>query len=89
MHFKFIQNFYKGKIYPIGENFVVKKFSLRKIFVTFPILFHFSPTKNFSSDIMNMFDLSWVNALFNALLNLRKLLTAIHFFIPSQINFYP
>ena len=31
---EFIQNFDKGEIYLIGESFVGKKFSLRKIFVT-------------------------------------------------------
>ena len=31
---EFIQNFHKGEIYLIGENFVGKKFSLGKIFVT-------------------------------------------------------
>ena len=55
---EFIQNFHKGEIYLIGENFVWKKFSLGKIFVTQPIFRHFSPTKGFSADIMNTFDLS-------------------------------
>ena len=31
---EFIQNFDKGEIYLIGENFVGKKFSLGKTFVT-------------------------------------------------------
>ena len=31
---EFIQTFHKGEIYLIGESFVGKKFSLRKIFVT-------------------------------------------------------
>ena len=30
----FIQNFHKGEIYLIGKNFVGKKFSLGKIFIT-------------------------------------------------------
>ena len=55
---EFISNFHKGEIYLIGENFVRKKLSLGKIFVTLPIFRHFSPTKTFSSDIMNIFDLS-------------------------------
>ena len=44
---KFIQNFHKGEIYLIGENFVGKNFSLGKIFITQPIFRHFSPTKSF------------------------------------------
>ena len=47
------------------------------------------PDENFSSDIMNIFDLNWVNALFNAPLNLKKVINSSHFFIPSQINVYP
>ena len=31
---EFIQNFHKGKIYLIGENFVGKKYSSGKIFIT-------------------------------------------------------
>ena len=46
---EFIQNFHKGEIYLIRENFVGKKFSLFR---------HFSPTKNFSSDTMNVFGFS-------------------------------
>ena len=53
----FIQKFHKREIYLIGENFVGKKFSLREIFVTQPNIPHFSPTKSFSSDMMNIFDL--------------------------------
>ena len=41
-----------------GKSFVAKKFSLGKIFVTWPIFRHFSPPKTFSSDIMKIFDLS-------------------------------
>ena len=33
--------------------------------------------------------ISAVNALFNTPLNLRKLLTATHFLMPSQISVYP
>ena len=47
-----------SEIYLIGENFVGKKFSLGKIFVSLQIFCHFSPTKSFSSHIMNMFDLN-------------------------------
>ena len=48
---EFIQNFHKGEIYLIGENFVGKKFSLGKLFATQPVFCHFSP------DIMNTFGL--------------------------------
>ena len=41
-----------------GKSFVAKKFSLGKIFVTWPIFRHFSPPKSFSADIMKIFDLS-------------------------------
>ena len=47
---EFIQNFHKGEIYLIGENFPGKRFSLGKIFVTWPIFRHFSLPKSFSSD---------------------------------------
>ena len=47
-----------GEICLIEENFVGTKFSLGKIFVRLQIFCHFSPTKNFSSHKMNMFDLS-------------------------------
>ena len=46
---EFIQNFYKGEIYLIRENFVGKKFSLFR---------YFFPTKSFSSDTMNVLDFS-------------------------------
>ena len=52
---EFIQNFHKGEIYLIRKNFVGKKFSFGKIFVAKPIFCHFSPTKIFSSDIMNIY----------------------------------
>ena len=45
---EFIQNFHKGEVYLIEENFVGKTFSLENIFVTKPIYGHFSPMKNFS-----------------------------------------
>ena len=45
---EFIQDFHKGEIYLIKENFVGKKFSLENIFC------HLA---NFSSDIINIFDL--------------------------------
>ena len=44
----FLQNFQKGEIYLIGENFFGKKFLLGKVFVTQPIFRHFSSTKSFS-----------------------------------------
>ena len=31
---EFFQNFHKGEIYPVGENFDGKKFLLGKIFIT-------------------------------------------------------
>ena len=55
---EFIQNFHKGEIYLLGENFVRKKFLLGKIVVIQPTFRYFYPTKTFSSDIMNIFDLS-------------------------------
>ena len=49
---KFIQNFHKGEIYLIGENFVGENFyhpaNISPLF----------PDEKFSSDIMNIFDLS-------------------------------
>ena len=45
---EFIQNFHKGGVYLIEENFVGKTFSLENIFVAKPIFRHFSPMKNFS-----------------------------------------
>ena len=55
---EFIQNFHKGEVYLIEENFVWKKFSLENIFVTKPIFRHFSPMKTFFSDMINIFDLN-------------------------------
>ena len=55
---EFIQNFHRGEIYLVEENFAGKKFSLGKIFVTLPIFRHFSPTKSFCSNIVNIFDLN-------------------------------
>ena len=55
---EFIQNFHKGEVYLIEENFVRKKFSLENIFVTKPIFHHFSPMKTFFSDMINTFDLN-------------------------------
>ena len=55
---EFIENFHKGEVYLIEENFVGKKFSLENIFVTKPIFHHFSPMKKFSSDMINIIDLN-------------------------------
>ena len=55
---EFIQNFHKREIdIPYRGKFRREKFSLEKIFVTYPKFHHFSPTKNFSSDIINIIDL--------------------------------
>ena len=55
---EFIQNFHQREIdIPYRGKFRREKFSLEKIFVTYPKFHHFSPTKNFSSDIINIIDL--------------------------------
>ena len=56
---EFIQNFHKGEVYLIEENFIrLEKFSLENIFVTKPIFRHISPMKTFFSDMTNIFQLN-------------------------------